>query len=173
MTCASAGAQVLLATGGQPWLRCHRRKQHRFCADQPGARLPVRAVLAPPGVWPARKRAGRTRRQSCRLRHHLWELRPDHAPVLMADGSTPDSDEFFRAADSPRGQCILAVTKDSRLPALFAPTPWRLDISIDRRAMAFCGGPKHLARRWHPLFEQAQTEYGFDLSSAASSPRES
>ena len=99
------------------------------------------------------------------------ELRPDHAPVLMADGSTPDSDEFFAQQIHRAGNVILAVTKDSRLPALFRTNALAVgDISIDKDADGILRRAKAFARRWHPLFEQAQTEYGFDLSSARVEP---
>ena len=101
------------------------------------------------------------------------ELRPDHAPVQMADGSLPESDEFFASQLQRAGNVILAVTKDLKLPALFRTNAMALgDISTDkdsdgvlRRAQAFT-----TFRQWHPLFEKAEIEYGFDLARARIEP---
>src|SRR5439155_18361292 len=97
------------------------------------------------------------------------ELRPDHSPVRMADGSLQESDEFFASQLQRASNVILAVSKDLKLPALFRTNALGLgDISTDkdpdgilRRAKAFS-----TYRQWHPLFEQAQQEYGFDLTQA-------
>ncbi len=98
------------------------------------------------------------------------ELRPDHAPVNMADGSFPESDDFFASQVQRASNVILAVTSDLRLPDLFRTNALALgDISTQkdpdgvlRRAKAFT-----IYRRWHPLFEQAQREFGFDLDQAS------
>ena len=97
------------------------------------------------------------------------ELRPDHAPVQMADGSLPESDVFFASQLQRASNVILAVTKDLKLPALFRTNALALgDISTEkdsdgilRRARAFT-----TYRQWHPLFEKAESEYGFDLTQA-------
>src|SRR5207253_4225352 len=73
------------------------------------------------------------------------ELRPDHAPVQMADGSLPESDVFFASQLQRASNVILAVTKDLKLPALFRTNALALgDISTEkdsdgilRRARAF------------------------------------
>ena len=97
------------------------------------------------------------------------ELRPDHAPVQMADGSLPESDAFFAGQLQRASNVILAITKDLKMPALFRTNAMALgDISTEkdsdgilRRARVFT-----TYRQWHPLFEKAETEYGFDLTRA-------
>ena len=104
------------------------------------------------------------------------ELRPDHNPVIVADGSLPDSDKFFAAHLRLAGNVILAITPEITPPALFETNPWALgDIATDkdpdgilRRAKAF-----RLYRRWHPAFLQvaADPDFGVDLRQGHVEPR--
>jgi class 3 adenylate cyclase/CHASE2 domain-containing sensor protein len=95
------------------------------------------------------------------------ELRLDHAPVQMADGTLAESDVFFAHQIQRASNVILAVTKDSRLPALFRTNALAVgDISIDKDSDGILRRAKAFRRKWHPLFERAQTEYGFDLDKA-------
>ena len=99
------------------------------------------------------------------------ELRPDHPPVQMADGSLMESDLFFASQMQRAGNVILAATRDLSAPPLFQTNAWGLgDISTDkdpdgilRRARAF-----RLYRQWHPAFRQveADPEYGVSLGNA-------
>ncbi len=97
------------------------------------------------------------------------ELRPDHAPVEMADGSLIESDDFLALQSHRAGNVLMAVTPDVTLPGLFATNALALgDISTDRdsdgtlrRVEAF-----HTYRHWHPLFIKAAAEYGLDLNHA-------
>ncbi|HEY5911558.1 MAG TPA: adenylate/guanylate cyclase domain-containing protein [Verrucomicrobiae bacterium] len=105
------------------------------------------------------------------------ERRPDHPPVLMADGSVgPESDEFFAAEMRRAGNVILALTPQTTLPRLFLTNAAALgDILTDkdepegvlRRAKAF-----RMYRRWHPAFQQmeADPEFGVDLRRARVEP---
>jgi len=97
------------------------------------------------------------------------ELRPDHPPVLMADGATVESDNYFALQLRRAKNVILAVTADATLPELFKTNARASgDISTEkdsdgvlRRVKAF-----HIYRNWHPLFKKAADDYGFDLANA-------
>jgi class 3 adenylate cyclase/CHASE2 domain-containing sensor protein len=101
------------------------------------------------------------------------ELRPDHPPVRMADETFVDSDEFFAQQIRRAGNVILATTRDSNLPLLFRTNAFALgEISAEkdadgilRRARAF-----RLYRHWHPVFQQAQTDFGFQLPQSRIEP---
>jgi class 3 adenylate cyclase/CHASE2 domain-containing sensor protein len=99
------------------------------------------------------------------------ELRPDHPPVLMANGGPIESDVFFALQSRLAGNVILATTPDLMPPDLFATNVLALgDITTEkdsdgvlRRARAF-----RIYRHWHPLFREleADPEYGVDLRKA-------
>jgi class 3 adenylate cyclase/CHASE2 domain-containing sensor protein len=98
--------------------------------------------------------------------------RPDHPPVRMADGSLPESDDFFAFQMRRANNVILAVPEGLTLPPLFLTNALALgDISTHkdhfdgklRRAQAF-----RLYRKWHFAFRQlaADPEFGVDLHEA-------
>lgn len=100
------------------------------------------------------------------------ELRPDQPPVQMADGTLPDSDEYFAQAMKRASNVIIAVTQDVTPPALFLTNALAVgDISTDkdsfdgilRRARAF-----RTYRNWHFAFRQleADSDMGVDLHKA-------
>ena len=103
------------------------------------------------------------------------DLRRDHPPVQMADGSLVESDDFLALQMRRAGNIILATTPETILPELFATNALALgDISSVkdsdgsfRRVQAFC-----TIRRWHPLFEklEADPELGVDLSKVRFAP---
>ena len=103
------------------------------------------------------------------------ELRPDHPPVQMADGSLVESDDFFALQMRRATNVILATTADAPLPDLFATNTLAPgDISTEkdpdgvlRQVKAF-----RIYRKWHPLFKQveANPDYGVDLSKAKFAP---
>lgn len=103
------------------------------------------------------------------------ELREDQRPVEMADGRLMESDDFFALQLRRAGNVIVSDTRSLATPALFATNAWALgDITTDvnkdsdgvlRRAVAF-----RLHRKWHPIFLQAQREYGVDLGKAKIEP---
>src|SRR5262249_18343648 len=106
------------------------------------------------------------------------ELRPDHPPVQMADGSLPDSDEFFALQMQRASNVIIAVTQEVTPPSLFLTNAAALgDISTDRdsfdgilrRAKAY-----RMYRNWHFAFKQleADRDLGIDLHSASVLPRQ-
>jgi adenylate cyclase len=99
------------------------------------------------------------------------ELRSDHAPVQMPDGSLPNSDQFFATTMKLTSNVVLAITKDVTPPALFLTNAAVIaHIATDddadgvlRRAEAF-----RTYRRWHSAFYRAEADpgYGIDLSLA-------
>ena len=101
------------------------------------------------------------------------ELRPDHPPVQMADGSLIENDDYFARQMRRAGNVILADTGDATLPALFATNALALgDVTavkdsdgVLRRVRAFRD-----YRRWHPLFQKAADQFGLDLAGATFAP---
>jgi class 3 adenylate cyclase/CHASE2 domain-containing sensor protein len=97
------------------------------------------------------------------------ELRPDHPPVLMADGGTIESDDYFALQLHRATNVILATTVNATLPNLFKTNALASgDISTEkdsdgvlRHVRAF-----HIYRNWHPLFKKAADDYGLDLANA-------
>ena len=101
------------------------------------------------------------------------ELRNDHPPVQMGDGSLIESDDFFALQMRHASNVVIAITPELRPPDLFATNALALGgISTDkdsdgtlRRVEAF-----HIYRRWHPLFKNAAAEFGIDLDQAQFAP---
>ena len=101
------------------------------------------------------------------------ELRSDHPPVQMADGTLIENDDYFARQMRHAGNVILADTGDAPLPGLFATNALALgDITAEkdsdgvlRRVRAFRD-----YRRWHPLFQKAADEFGLDLAGAKFAP---
>jgi class 3 adenylate cyclase/CHASE2 domain-containing sensor protein len=101
------------------------------------------------------------------------ELRPDHPPVQMADGSLIDSDAFFALQCRRAGNVILATTPDLIPPALFATNALALgDITTEkdsdgvlRRVKAF-----RIYRLWNPLLQNAARQFNLDLANATVGP---
>ena len=95
------------------------------------------------------------------------ELRHDHPPVQMADGSLMESDDFFALQMRRAGNVLLAVEPGLVPPDLFLTNAFALgDISTEkdsdgvlRRVKAF-----RFVRRWHPLIENAAQKNGLSLS---------
>jgi len=95
------------------------------------------------------------------------ELRPDHAPLELADGRKVTPDEYFAGQLARAGNVILAVTPDKPGPPLFVTNAAAIgDIQtqkdfdgILRRAKAF-----RLYRHWHPLFEKLAADPTFAVN---------
>ena len=95
------------------------------------------------------------------------ELRRDHPPVQMADGSLMESDDFLALQMHRAGNVLLPVEPGLVPPDLFLTNAFALgDISTEkdsdgvlRRVKAF-----HFVRRWHPLIEAAAQKNGLSLS---------
>lgn len=101
------------------------------------------------------------------------ELRPDHPPVQMADGSLVESDDFLALQMRRATNVILATTPDAPLPDLFATNalaPGDISAMKDsdgvlRQVKAF-----HIYRDWNPIFKKAADDYGLDLQNAKFAP---
>jgi class 3 adenylate cyclase/CHASE2 domain-containing sensor protein len=101
------------------------------------------------------------------------ELRNDHPPVQMADGSLVESDDFFARQMHRAGNVVIAITPELRPPDLFATNALALGgISTDkdsdgslRRVEAY-----HIYLRWHPLLKKAAAEFGLNLDQAQFAP---
>jgi class 3 adenylate cyclase len=95
------------------------------------------------------------------------ELRRDHPPVQMADGSLMESDDFLALQMHRAGNVLLAAEPDLVPPDLFLTNAFTLgDISTEkdsdgvlRRVKAF-----RFVRRWHPLIENAAQKNGLSLN---------
>jgi class 3 adenylate cyclase/CHASE2 domain-containing sensor protein len=95
------------------------------------------------------------------------ELRPDHAPVNLADGNLVESDDFFAAQMRLASNTVIAVTPEIYPPRLFATNAFAHgDISAEkdsegilRRARAF-----FITRRWHPLIADAAQKFGVNAT---------
>lgn len=96
------------------------------------------------------------------------ELRPDHAPVQMSDGTLQESDEYFARRLRSNPGAILAMSGEVTPPELFLTNaPWIGDITTEkdsdgilRRARAF-----RTYRTWHPFFRKLASDpaFGVDL----------
>ena len=126
------------------------------------------------------------------------DARPDHAPVLVATNGEPDlekfltalhpgeantvfdsqlnveSDDFFAWQLQRSGRALLAADqgalplKNFRAQAAVTHISAERDADgVLRRARAFQD-----FRVWHPLFEQAAREYGFNLAAAKIEPHQ-
>jgi class 3 adenylate cyclase/CHASE2 domain-containing sensor protein len=105
------------------------------------------------------------------------ELRPDHAPVLLTDGSRIESDEFFAGEMRRASNVVIAVTPEIDPPALFVTNAWaRGDITTERDADGTLRRVKAFRdyRQWHPALRQIEADpgYGVDLRIAQIRPTE-
>jgi class 3 adenylate cyclase/CHASE2 domain-containing sensor protein len=105
------------------------------------------------------------------------ELRPDHPPVQMADGSLIESDEFFAGAMRAASNVILAVSKDLSPPSLFLTNAMvAADISTDKDTDGILRRVKVFRdfKHWHWAFRQLESdpELCVNLSRAEVSSKE-
>ena len=99
------------------------------------------------------------------------ELRRDHPPVQLADGTLKESDDFFADQLRRAGNTIIAVTPQLYPPHLFATNALALgDISTERDPDGILRSVKAFRdfRRWHPLFQKLadDPEIAADLDGA-------
>jgi class 3 adenylate cyclase/CHASE2 domain-containing sensor protein len=101
------------------------------------------------------------------------DLRPDHAPVQISDGSLVESDDYLALQMRLATNVILAATGDSPMPDLFATNALSLgDISAEKDPDGVLRAVQaiHTYRNWHPLFKQAAAEFSLDLANATFAP---
>jgi class 3 adenylate cyclase/CHASE2 domain-containing sensor protein len=95
------------------------------------------------------------------------ELRPDHAPVQMADGTLMESDQFFALQMRRAGNVISAFTAEVNPPDLFVTNSLALgDISTTKDADGVLRQIKSFSLKWHPAFKSASRQLGADLERA-------
>ena len=99
------------------------------------------------------------------------ELRPDHAPVVLADGSTIESDDFFALQMYRASNVISAFTAEVTPPDLFTTNCLALgDISTEKDADGVLRRIKSFNLKWHPAFKSASRQWGIDLEKARIEP---
>ncbi|MGC9942360.1 MAG: adenylate/guanylate cyclase domain-containing protein [Verrucomicrobiota bacterium] len=99
------------------------------------------------------------------------ELRPDHAPVLMADGSLIESDDFFAMQMQLAGNVILPYTPEITPPDLFTTNCLTLgDISTEKDSDGVLRRVKSFNMKWHPAFKSAARQFGIMLDKAQIEP---
>jgi len=102
------------------------------------------------------------------------ELRPDHAPVMLADGTgtnTVESDTFFARQMKAAGNVISAFTAEVTPPDLFATNSLALgDISTEKDADGVLRRIKSFSLKWHPAFKSAMRQWGVNLDQAIIAP---
>ena len=99
------------------------------------------------------------------------ELRPDHPPVQMADGSLMESDNFFALQMRLASNVLISVTPDTTLPPLFATNALALgDISTEKDSDGVLRRVKtfRVYRFWNPVIQYFAnpTNYDLDLGDA-------
>ncbi|HEX3719001.1 MAG TPA: adenylate/guanylate cyclase domain-containing protein [Verrucomicrobiae bacterium] len=95
------------------------------------------------------------------------ELRADHPPVKLPDGTFTSSDDYFARQIKESGNVILGADQDLLPARLFRRSAWHVgNISVRhdsdgvlRHARAY-----QEYRVWHPFIEQMANEYGLDLT---------
>ena len=99
------------------------------------------------------------------------ELRPDHAPVQMADGSIMESDDFFALQMRLAGNVVTAFAPETTPPDLFITNSLALgDISTDKDPDGVLRRIKSFSLQWHPAFKSASRQLGIDLGQAIIKP---
>jgi class 3 adenylate cyclase/CHASE2 domain-containing sensor protein len=99
------------------------------------------------------------------------ELRPDHAPVLMADGSLVESDDFLALQMRRAGNTVSAFTAGVTPPDLFATNSVALgDVSTERDSDGVLRRVRSFSLEWHPAFKSAARQTGINLDQARIGP---
>jgi class 3 adenylate cyclase/CHASE2 domain-containing sensor protein len=99
------------------------------------------------------------------------ELRPDHAPVEMADGSLIESDDFFALKMRQAGNVILPYTPQITPPDLFTTNSLTLgDISTEKDSDGVLRRVKSFNLKWHAAFKSAARQFGINLNQAHIEP---
>jgi class 3 adenylate cyclase/CHASE2 domain-containing sensor protein len=99
------------------------------------------------------------------------ELRYDHPPVQMADGSLIESDEFFAMQMRRASNVITAFTAEVTPPDLFATNSLALgDISTEKDSDGVLRRIKSFNLNWHPAFKSAARQLGINLANARIEP---
>ena len=95
------------------------------------------------------------------------ELRPDHAPVEMADGSLLESDNFLALQMRRASNVVCAFTAEVAPPDLFRTNSLALgDISTDKDSDGVLRRVNCFSLNWHPAFRSASRQLDIDLAKA-------
>lgn len=89
------------------------------------------------------------------------ELRPDHPPVTLADGTEESSDRYFARQLRSAGNAILATIDDAIPPDLFRTNAWALgDIKAQRDVDGILRRAKAYEDFliWHPAIREARSK---------------
>ena len=106
------------------------------------------------------------------------ELRPDHPPVQLGNGTDfPDSDEFFATQMRRASNVIIALTKEVTPPSLFLTNAMAVgDITTEKDADGILRRVEvfRLYTNWHSAFQQveANPDYGVNLTNVIVEPRQ-
>ena len=99
------------------------------------------------------------------------ELRTDHPPVPMPDGSLMESDDFFALQMRRASNVITAFTAEITPPDLFVTNSLALgDISAERDSDGVLRRLKSFTLKWHPAFKSAAHQLDLDLNRAEFAP---
>ena len=99
------------------------------------------------------------------------ELRPDHAPVQMADGGIIESDDFFALQMRRAGNVITAFKREVVPPDLFTTNSLALgDISAEKDSDGVLRRLKSYDLEWNAAFKSASRQLGIDLDQARIEP---
>jgi class 3 adenylate cyclase/CHASE2 domain-containing sensor protein len=99
------------------------------------------------------------------------ELRPDHGRVMLANGNTVESDDFFANKIWRSGNVITAFTPETVPADLFATNSLALgDISTEQDSDGVLRRIKSFNLEWHPAFKSAEDQLGVDLDHAVTMP---
>ena len=104
------------------------------------------------------------------------ELRSDHPPVQMADGSLVENDDYFALQLRRAGNVILADTGDAALPALFATNALALgDVTAEKDADGCCAasGPSAITADGIRFSKKRRTSLAWIWPGANSRPAKS
>jgi class 3 adenylate cyclase len=101
------------------------------------------------------------------------ELRNDHPPVKLPDGTSISSDQFFARQIKESGNVILGADQDLLPARLFRNSAWRVaNMSVKRDPDGVLRHARAYEdyRVWHPFIRQMATEFGVNLSKTILEP---
>lgn len=99
------------------------------------------------------------------------ELRPDHAPVQMADGSLIESDDFFALQMQRASNVISAFTTEVTPPDLFTTNSLALgDVSTEKDSDGVLRHTKSFNLKWNAAFKSVAKQFNIDLQKARIEP---
>jgi len=101
------------------------------------------------------------------------EKRPDQPPVLLPDGSSIASDDYFARQLKASGNAIVAAGQGLLPNPLFMTNAWRVaNITTERDADGVLRRDQAFSeyKDWHWIIKQVAAAYGFNLSKTRTEP---